>query len=163
MSAPLAVFLVGEVALLLVTQAIGGPPWTVVMLASVVALSLAGPRLESLGLAAASLLWLAAFRVTGDRELFFPYAMQLAAVVICRGGDRGTGFAATAGGAVAAAFLGVRVWQQASAQVLAVECAVAAAIVGMAVLLCGRLPRTRATRAAIIAAAAAAAYAGLAL
>jgi hypothetical protein len=163
MSRSLAVFLVGEVALLLVTQAVGGPPWTVVMLASVVALSLAGPRIEALGVAAASLLWLGAFRMTGDRELFFPYAMQLAATAISRGGDRGVGFAATAGGAVAAAFLGVRIWQQATARVLAVECVVVAAIVGGAVVLRGRLPRTLASEAAIVAAAAAAAYAGLAL
>jgi hypothetical protein len=163
MSLSLTCFLVGEVALLLVTQAVGGPPWTLVMLVTVVALSLVGPRIESLGLAASSLLWLGAFHVTADREMFFPYAMQLAATAICRGGDRGGTPALVSGTAVAAAFLGIRVWQQASARVLAVECAVAAAIVVGTVLLRRRLPRTLATQAALVAAAAVAAYAGLAL
>jgi hypothetical protein len=151
MSPSLAVFLVGEVALLLVAQAVGGAPWTLVALVAVVTLSLSGPAVESLACAASALIWLGVFHVTGDREFFFPYSMHLATAAI------------VAGTAVAAAFLGVRVWQQASAQVLAVECAVAAAIVGGAVLLRGRLPRTRANQAAIIAAAAVAAYAGLAL
>lgn len=163
MSLSLTCFLVGEVALLLVTQAVGGPPWTVVMLVTLVALSLAGPRIESLGYAASSLVWLGAVHVTGDRELFFPYAMQLAATAICRGGDRGATAAIVSGAAVAAVFLGVRVWQQANAQVLAVECAVVAAIIGGAVFLRGRLPGSPGTHAALVAAAAVAAYAGLAL
>jgi hypothetical protein len=163
MSPSLAVFLVGEVALLLVAQAVGGAPWTLVALVAVVTLSLSGPAVESLACAASALIWLGVFHVTGDREFFFPYSMHLAAAAICRGGDRGATAAIVAGTAVAAAFLGVRVCQQASAQVLAVECAVVAAIVGGAVLLRGRLPRTRANEAAIIAAAAVAAYAGLAL
>jgi len=163
MSLSLPVFLVGEVALLLVTQAVGGPPWTLVMLVTVVAVSLAGPRIESLAQAASSLVWLGAVHVTGDREFFFPYAMQLAATAICRGGDRGAGAAIVSGAAVTAVFLGVRVWQQASGRVLAVECAVVAAIIGVVVFLRGRLPRTPATRAALVMAAAVAAYAGLAL
>jgi len=163
MSLSLTCFLVGEVALLLVTQAVGGPPWTVVMLVTLVALSLAGPRIESLGYAVSSLVWLGAVHVTGDRELFFPYAMQLAATAICRGGDRGATAAIVSGAAVAAVFLGVRVWQLATAQVLAVECAVVAAIIGGTLFLRGRLPRSPATHAALVAAAAVAAYASLAL
>ena len=163
MSRSLAVFLVGEVALLLVAQAVGGAPWTLVALVAIVTLSLSGPDVESLACAASALIWLGAFHATGDRELFFPYSMHLAAAAICRTVGRGATAAIVAGAAVAAAFLGVRVWQQASAQVLAVECAVVAAIVGVAVLLRERLPRTRANQAAIIAAAAVAAYAGLAL
>jgi hypothetical protein len=163
MSPSLTVFLVGEVALLLVAQAVGGAPWTLVAMVAVVTLSLSGPDVESLACAASALIWLVAFHVTGDRELFFPYSMHLAAATICRTGGHGATAAIVAGAAVAATFLGVRVWQQASAQVLAVECAVVAAIVGVAGLLGGWLPRTRANQAAITAAAAVAAYAGLAL
>jgi hypothetical protein len=36
-----------------------------------------------------ALAWPAATRATGNRELFFPFAMQLAAVVVCRGGRPG--------------------------------------------------------------------------
>ena len=64
---------------------------------------------------------------------------------------------------MAAVFLGVRVWQLATSRVVAVECAVVAAIIGGAVFLRGRLPRSLATHAALVAAAAVAAYAGLAL
>jgi len=164
-----AAFIVGEVVFLAVAQAFGGPAWTVVAMAALIALSFAGPGLPSLALAAPSLGWLAASLATGNRELFFPYAMTLAAVGVCRGGDRGAMLALAAGAGVAAAFFAVRIRQQATAQVLAVEGAVAAAILAGAWLCRARAPRQPAISgvcaadAAIVAAAALAAYAGLAL
>jgi hypothetical protein len=156
-------FIVGEMVFLGIAQAIGGPPWTIVAMLAFVSLSWAGPRASTLALAAPALLWLAAFRATGDRELFFPYAMHLAAVVACRAGDRGTGWALAGGGAIAAAFLGVRVWQEATARVLAVEVAVAAVVLGGAVAAIAKLPRQLAFDVAIVAAATLTAFAGLAL
>lgn len=156
-------FIIGEVVFLGIAQTIGGPPWTIVAMLAFVSLSWAAPRASTLALASPALLWLAAFRATGDRELFFPYAMHLAAVVACRTGDRGAGWALAGGGVVAAAFLGVRVWQMATARVLTVEAAVAAVVLAGAATAIAKLPRRLAFDGAIVAAATLAAYAGLAL
>ena len=167
-----AAFIAGEVAFLAAVQVFGGPAWTVVAMAALITLSFAGPGLASLALAAPSLGWLAASLATGNRELFFPYAMTLAAVGVCRGGDRGTIWSLMAGAGVAAAFFAVRIGQQATARVLAVEVAVAVAILAGAVLGRTRAPRQPAVGgisgvaladAVIVVAASLAAYAGLAL
>lgn len=164
-----AIFIIGEVAFLAATQAVGGPPWTVVAMVAFIALSFAGPGLQALALAVPGLGWLAASHATGNRELFFPYAMQLAAVAMCRWGERGAPASLTAGAGVAAVFFAVRFWQQATPRVLAVEFAVAAAILAGVVLVRTRAPRPAggarvfAADVAIVAAAALAAYAGLAL
>jgi len=156
-------FIVGEVSFLAAAQIFGGPPWTLVGGVAFVLLAFAGSSVESLLLAASSLAWLAASIATGDRELFFPYAMQLAAVALCGLAKRGPAWGLAGGGMVAAAFLAVRVAQQAAPRVLAVEGAVAAAILAGAAVACARWPRRGAFDAAIIAASALLAYAGLAL
>lgn len=156
-------FLLGEAAFLAVAFACGGPPWTLVGGAAFVALACAGPCPEALLLAAPSLAWLAASVATGNRELFFPYAMQLAAVVLCRLSGRGAAWGLAGGGIVGAVFLAIRVAQQATPRVLAVECAVAAAILAAAALARARWPPAAGVDAAIVAASALLAYAGLAL
>ncbi len=156
-------FVVGEVVFLAVAQLVGGPPWTLVGGAAFVLLAFTGPRLGTLLIATPSLAWLGASVATGNRELFFPYAMQLAAVVLCRLCDRGAAWGFGGGGLVAAAFLAIRVAQQATPRVLAVECAVAAAILAGAALARARWPQGGAIDAAIVAASALLAYAGLAL
>lgn len=156
-------FVVGEVVFLAVAFACGGPPWTLVGGAAFALLAFAGPRLDTLLLVAPSLAWLGGSLATGNRELFFPYAMQLAAVVLCRLCGRGAAWGFGGGGLVAAAFLAIRVAQQATPRVLAVECAVAAAILAGAALARARWPQGGAIDAAIVAASALLAYAGLAL
>lgn len=156
-------FVVGEVAFLAVALACGGPPWTLVGGAAFVLLAFAGPRLEALLLAAPSLAWLGASLATGNRELFFPYAMHLAAVVLCRLFGRGWLWGLAGGGLVGAVFLAIRVAQQATPRVLAVECAVATAILAGAALARARWPQGGGVEVAIVAASALLAYAGLAL
>ena len=156
-------FVIGEVVFLAVAQLVGGPPWTLVGGAAFVLLAFTGPRLDTLLLAAPSLAWLGAATATGNREFFFPYAMHLAAVAVCRLAWQGVGRSLAAGGIVAAVFLAIRVAQQATPRVLAVECAVAAAILAGAAFASARWPRGGAVDAAIVAASAVLAWAGLAL
>lgn len=155
-------FIVGEIVFLAVTHVGGGPPWTIVAMAAFVALAFSGPWVSTLALVAPSLLWLALFQVTGNRELFFPYAMHLAAVVALRVGG-GPARRLAGGGIVIATFLALRVAQQATPRVLAVELAVAAVILAVTVALQFWAPPHRGLEAATVAAAGLAAYAGLAL
>jgi len=156
-------FVVGEVAFLAVAFACGGPPWTLVGGAAFILLGLAGPQVATLVLAAPSLAWLGAALVTGNRELFFPYAMQLAAVVICRVAERGIAWSFAGGGLVAATFLAIRVAQQATPRVLAVECGVAVAILAAAAVARAKWPQGGMSDAVVVASSALLAYAGLAL
>lgn len=156
-------FIIGEILFLAVAQTWGGPPWTLVGVITFLLLAFARPSMEVLGLVAPSLAWLALARAADNRELFFPYAMHLAAVVICRLANRSAAWGLLGGGAVVAAFLAIRVAQQATPRVLAVECAVAAAILAAATFARARIPRRAGADAVIIAAAALLAYAGLAL
>ena len=156
-------FIVGEVLFLAVAQAVGGPPWTLVGGVAFVLLAFTGPSVEPIVLTVPSLAWLGASVATGNRELFFPYAMHLAAVALCRLAGRGIGRGLAGGGLVAAAFLAIRVGQHATPRVLSVESAVAAAILAGAAVACARWPRRGAVDAAIVAASALLACAGLVL
>ncbi|MFM9057800.1 MAG: hypothetical protein ACKOSQ_01515 [Planctomycetaceae bacterium] len=156
-------FLAGEVVFLVVAQLVGGLPWTLVGGVAFVLLGFAGPCIEAVLLAAPSLGWLGASIATGNRELFFPYAMHLAAVALCRLATRGVGVGLAGGGVVAAAFLAIRVAQQATPRVLAVESAVAAAILAGVAFARARLPQGGIVDAAIVAGAALLACAGLAV
>lgn len=119
-----------EVAILAVAQVLGGPPWTVLAALALVAESIGGLGMPGLMRLALSLVWLVAFRMTANRELFFPYAMYLAAHAGLHLAAHGPRLPGVVGSAlVVAAFLAVRVVQGASRGVLAVEFAVAAAIV----------------------------------
>jgi len=156
-------FIIGEILFLATAQIWGGPPWTLVGVIAFLLLAFARPGVEVLGLVAPSLIWLGLAQATDNRELFFPYTMHLAAVVVCRLANRSAALGLLGGGAVVAAFLVIRVAQQATPRVLAVECAVAAAILAAATFARARFPRHAGMDAAIIAAAALLAYAGLAL
>lgn len=96
--------------------------------------------------AGGSLIWLALFCWSGDRRLFFPYAMQFAAqaAYLTRG--------RVAPGAIIGAFLLIRVWQAATIGVLAFEfvtAVVIAAFVERIYALSGEGKWVRATAAAI--------------
>lgn len=93
-----------------------------------------------------SLIWLALFCWSGDRRLFFPYAMQFAAqaAYLTRG--------RFAPGGIIGAFLLIRVWQAATIGVLAFEfvtAVVIAAFVERIYALSGEGKWVRATAAAI--------------
>ena len=122
------VFIIVELLFLAVTHCFGGPPWTVIGALAVVAQTFGGVRLESLALVAPSLLWLALANATGNRELFFPYTMYLASCVAVGAAARSRWSGPLGGGLVVAAFMIIRILQQATIRVLAVEFVVATAI-----------------------------------
>ena len=170
------IFIIVELLFLAVTLMFGGPPWTVIGAIAVVAQTLGGVRIESLALVVPSLAWLALSHATGNRELFFPYTMYLASCVALWNSQRATQRAAwlgpLGGAAIVAAFMVIRILQQATVRVLAVEFVVAAAILAL-VVVTGSWSRRRvahvtpaahfAWRAAIVAASSLLAYASLAI
>lgn len=144
-------------------HAYGGPPWAVVGAVAVVVQSLVGLRLDRLALLLPAAAWLALFYATGNRELFFPYCLALAAFACLSMAGRGRWRAAGVGGLVVATFLGIRALQGAGGSVLAVESAVAAVILA-GVVVAARVSHGRLAReAAIVAVASLLAYVGLAL
>jgi hypothetical protein len=130
---PVAAFIAAELAFLAAAHFLGGPPWVALGVLAFAGQVVADFRLGPLvGLVPAAG-WMAAHQLTGNRELFFPYAMALAAHLACQFGGRGRAAAALTGGLIAAAFLATRVMQAATAKVLAVELAVAAVILAATV------------------------------
>jgi predicted GNAT family N-acyltransferase len=125
---PVVSFIAVELAFLAAAHLLGGPPWVAIGVLTLAGQVAADFRLKPLvGLLPAAC-WLAAHQLTGNRELFFPYAMALGAHLAGQFASRGRVAAAAAGGLVTAAFLAIRVGQAATAKVLAVEAAVAAVI-----------------------------------
>ena len=160
---PVAPFIAAELAFLAAAHFLGGPPWVALGVLALIGQVAADFRLGPLvGLLPAAG-WMAAHHLSGNRELFFPYALalavHLAGQVVCRG--RGT--AATAGGLVMAAFLAIRLLQDATGRVLAVEAAVATVILGLAVAVLPMAARRPWGTAAVTILASLLAYAGLAL
>jgi hypothetical protein len=166
------VFIIVELLFLAVTHIFGGPPWTVIGAIAVVAQTLGGVRIESLALVVPSLAWLALSHATGNRELFFPYTMYLASCVALRDSQRAAWLGPLGGAAIVAAFMVIRILQQATVRVLAVEFVVATAILAL-VVVAGSWSRRRVTHiataahfawlAAIVAASSLLAYASLAI
>ncbi len=112
-----------------VTAAAGGLEWALVCSIAVAALWWRGFRFGTLvSVLAVSLLWLALYRFTADRRLFFPYTMQLAVQLgfLLRG--RVAHPAIIGGGGLMAVFVLIRVVQAATAAVLFVEVLVCVAI-----------------------------------
>jgi hypothetical protein len=138
--------LVVEAAFLAVAHVAGGPPWTVVAAIAFAVLGLATARepdrqRELLWLILPSLGWLAAFWVTGNRELFFPFTMYLAAHAALTVSGRGLIPASAAGGLIVLVFLVIRVLQAATPRVLAVETVAAVAILAATCLTLTRRDR----------------------
>ena len=134
-----------EAAFLAVTHFVGGPPWTVVAAIAFAVLGVGREherQRELLWLILPSLGWLAAFRLTDNRELFFPFTMYLATHAALTFARRGMIATWIAGGLVVAAFLVIRVLQAATPQVLAVETAAAGVILTAACLAVVRLDRS---------------------
>lgn len=161
-------FLVVEVLFLAIAHVYGGPPWAIVgmiaFFAQILTQVFSGIRPESLLVVVPSLIWLAFFRVTGNRELFFPYTMFLATGVAVRAAERTPWLGMLGGGAVVTAFMILRILQNATSRVLAVELVIAAAILAFAVAMRAMSQRQTISRdAAIVAVSSLLAYASLAL
>jgi len=128
-------FIAVEVAFLAVTHFFGGPPWavvgTVALLAQILAQMIGGFRGDAVILFGPSLLWLALFHATGNRELFFPYTMYLASGVALRAAERTLRLGILGGGAVVTAFMVIRILQNATSRVLLVELVIATAILAL--------------------------------
>jgi len=161
-------FIVVEVLFLAIAHVYGGTPWAIVgmiaFMAQIFTQVFSGIRPESLLLVVPSLIWLVLFRVTGNRELFFPYTMFLATGVAVRAVERSPWLGMLGGGAVVTAFMVIRVLQNATTRVLAVELVIAAAILACAVAARSMSERQAILRdAAIVAVSSLLAYASLAL
>jgi hypothetical protein len=158
-----AAFLLTEAAFLAVAHVYGGPSWTILGGLAFFGRIVAGSRQPPLAVLLAALVWLAASRATGSREYFFPFSMHLAACVAVAFGQRSAWLGGLGGLVVAAAFMLVRVLEQATPRVLAVEGVVAGLILVAVVTAAVKLRGRSAAEAAIVAAAAALARAGLLL
>lgn len=128
-----AAFIVVELAFLAVAHVLGGPAWTVLGAIACVGQAVGGLRPAALATVAPALLWAIAAKATGNRELYFPFAMHLAAATaaVPPAGRPLTSLAA--GAAIGVAFLAIRWLQDATPRVLAVETAAAMVVLVAAV------------------------------
>jgi hypothetical protein len=157
------VFLLLEAGFLAAGFLLAGPPATLLGMLAVWAQLFVDGRVRSLGLLLPSLGWLTAAAVTGNRALFFPYAMYLAGFVAVRLMARAAWQAWLGGATVVAAFLVIRVLQNATRQVLAVESLAAVAILAVVLAAGRRCRRGSPAEALLVAAGSLAASACLAL
>lgn len=160
---PWAAFIAAEVAFLVAAHVVGGPPWVAIGVLAFAVQVAADFRLRPLGGLVPAAAWMAAHWLTGNRELFFPYAMALAAHLAGQCVGRGRLPAGVAGGLVMAAFLVIRVLQSATVPVLAVECAVATLILAVVVTVLPAAQKRPWGPIMVTAGASLLAYAGLAL
>lgn len=113
----------------------GGWEWALLSVLVLIAVWRADlPLVAMLATMGVSYFWLGAFHWTGDRRLFFPYAMQFAVQMpeLMRGRVRHP--IVVGGGGTIAVFLLIRVIQSASASVLVVELVIAASILALAAM-----------------------------
>lgn len=135
-----AAFIGVELAMLAVAHACGGPTWAALAAVACVAHVVAGFEPASLAAALPAVGWLAASRLTGNRELFFPYSMLLATSALLAAPAAKLPAGIGAAGGVIAAFLAARMVQQASGGVLAVEAAAAVVVLATAIATRAVLP-----------------------
>ena len=126
-----ATFIALEILCLAATQIWGGWPWTAIGGTAIAVLAGVDLRPASLTMAAPSLVWLALFQATGNRELFFPFTIHLASLVALRLGWENLWRGMAGGGLIGGFFLIIRALQQASVKVLGVESVVTALILGL--------------------------------
>jgi len=160
---PSLLFLVIEAALIAVAALVGGPAWTSMMVLAVLAEVAAGSQLTGLAWLAAASGWLVAATVSQNRELFFPFAIALAAVMACRVRRRSLAAATIAAAVGVVVFLAIRLAQQATWQVLFTEAVVAGGILLVIVAGCRWLPERPWATGLLMGTASALAYAGLSL
>jgi hypothetical protein len=120
--------------LLFASLGLGGRPWAFICMLALLTQCFNDLRLKSLMLIAPSLDWTAAFHWTGNRELFFPFSIYLAAYVAVVLSRRNAWLGLLGGTIVTAAFVVVRIRQFATVPVLAVEIAAASVILVLALV-----------------------------
>jgi len=135
-----AAFIAIELALLAAAHVLGGPPWTALTVIACVAHAWGGLRPARLAPLAPAFAWAVAARATGNRELYFPFAMHLAAATAALPPVTQPLACLAAGGAVATAFLAIRWLQAATPRVLAIEAAAVALVLVAAVAARRRFP-----------------------
>ena len=122
-------FLVAEVGFLSALGFWGGPAWVGIAVPVILVEIFCGSQTRSLGMLMPAGLWLVLCRFTGNRELFFPYAMYVTAFVVSRLWEKNPTAAFVAGLFSGCLFLLIRWFQDASTSVLLIEGAVAVGIV----------------------------------
>lgn len=161
--ARMAGFIAVELAFVATLQACGGPTWVAIGVLACVVQVVSDFRVQPLLALVPAVAWAAGHLVSGNRELFFPFSMYLAAHAAGQAAARGRLTAGAFGGLVVAAFLGVRMLERATPRVLAVECAVATVILAGVLALAPRMSGRLIASALLSAIASVAAYVGLAL
>lgn len=156
-------FLAAEIGLITTAAMFGGPAWTGMTVLALLAEVAAGSQLTGIAWLLPAFGWLAAARLTENRELFFPFAITLAAFMACRLRKRSPAAAATAAVTGVVAFLGIRLAQQATWRVLATEAVVAAGILLVIAAGCRWLPQRSWATGLVMVVAAGLACAGLAV
>lgn len=106
----------------------GGPVWVSIVVPALLIEVYCGSQLHSLGMLIPCSTWLVFANVTGNRELYFPFAMYGMAFMVSRLWEKGRGVAVLGGFLCGVFFLTIRWLQQASMSVLLVEGVVAASI-----------------------------------
>lgn len=156
-------FIAVQMAFLAAAHALGGPPWVGLGVLAFLGQIMADFRLASLARLTPALVWAGAHALTGNRELFFPYAVYLAAHLAVEFMSFGFARAAVAAGGMMMVFLLIRIAQRATLSVLAVELAVTSAILAAALVVIQQGRDRPEMRWLIPAVASFAAYAGLAV
>lgn len=126
--------------ILLIAFWLGGWPWAALWTLAFLSLARQEGAARAVTVAGPACLWLALFVWTGDRRLFFPFAMHLAQ--------------ASSPVLLAAAFFAIRIQQSATLHVLTVEFLVAAAVLSVGYAIQSRGPQglpARTLAAAIVA------------
>jgi hypothetical protein len=112
---------------------VGGWPWAAIGLMATLVASRQESNRAALIVSAIALFWILAFWWIGDRRFFFPYTMLLtvfASMIPLR-----TWVRALAAAGILEVFLSIRMWQDASREVLLFEAVVAVAIAAVALVI----------------------------
>ncbi len=137
---------------------LGGYPWTMVSLFTLAILNRKRTGMKNITVVCAlGLVWLLAFKLTGDRRLFFPYSMLFAAAATSTRGRW-----VMQGVAAALLFFAIRIYQDASQSVLLVEGLITVAALSPALVARPKGVPNSATLAAVVALCSAIAFFGLA-
>jgi glucose-6-phosphate-specific signal transduction histidine kinase len=156
-------FSIFAASVLVVTKLFGGVPWLVIASLGLAAHYDAGRKWFDAALLAGGLVWLVAFHLTDNRQLFFPFSMYLALYVASLLTERSAWVATGCGALVVMTFMAIRVLQYATARVLKVELLAAVAILAVFELIYLIGPRKPPARSLVVLFASLAAVAALAL
>jgi hypothetical protein len=138
------------IGLLAISHFLGGHPWTIVISIALACLGFTSINIKRFGLIGFSLIWLVISRLTGQRELFFPFTMFLATYVAIFLSDRHFLMGWSGGVFVVGCFIAIRYEQYATFRVLVVELIVATAIVACSLIADSLSRKTLASRFAIV-------------